>query len=134
MKGHIYQRAKGSWTVVYDLPADAVTGKRQQKSQTIKGTKRDAQRALREILISIEQGSYVKPNKINLGELLSQWLKDYASMNTTDRTQESYTSIIERHLIPALGKVSLVDLQPQHIQSYYADKLNKGRADGKGGL
>ncbi len=134
MKGHIYQRAKGSWTVVYDLPADMVTGKRQQKSQTIKGTKRDAQRVLREILISIEQGSYVKPNKINLGELLRQWLKDYVSMNTTDRTQESYTSIIERHLILALGRVSLVDLQPQHIQSYYADKLSKGRADGKGGL
>ncbi|MFC1902366.1 tyrosine-type recombinase/integrase [Chloroflexota bacterium] len=134
MKGHIYKRAKGSWTIIYDLPVDTITGKRQQKSQTIRGTKRDAERALREILISIEQGSYVKPNKITLGELLRQWLKEYASMNTTDRTQESYTSIIERHLIPALGRVSLVDLQPQHIQSYYADKLSKGRSDGKGGL
>jgi len=28
MKGHIYQRAKGSWTIVYDLPVDYVTGKR----------------------------------------------------------------------------------------------------------
>ncbi|GAF70554.1 unnamed protein product [marine sediment metagenome] len=28
----------------------------------------------------------------------------------------------------------LTDLQPQHIQSYYAEKLSKGRADGKGGL
>ena len=26
MKGHIYQRAKGSWTIVYDLPGDTVTG------------------------------------------------------------------------------------------------------------
>ena len=134
MKGHIYQRAKGSWTIVYDLPMDAVTGKRRQKSQTVKGTKRDAERALREVLLSLEQGSYVKPNKITLGELLRQWLKEYASMNTTDRTQESYTSIIERHLIPALGRVSLVDLQAQHIQSYYGKKLSDGRADGKGGL
>jgi integrase len=134
MKGHVYQRAKGSWTIVYDLPADSATGKRRQKSQTIKGTKRDAERALREILLSIEQGSYVKPNKLTLGELLRQWLEDYASMNTTDRTQESYTSIIEKHLIPALGKVSLVELQAQHIQSYYAKKLSEGRADGKGGL
>jgi integrase len=134
MKGHIYQRAKGSWTIVYDLPADTVTGRRQQKSQTVKGTKRDAQRALREVLLSIEQGAYVKPNKMNLGELLRQWLRDYAYMNTTDRTQESYTSIIERHLVPALGKVSLIDLQAQHIQSYYAKKLSEGRVDGKGGL
>jgi integrase len=134
MKGHVYQRAKGSWTIVYDLPTDMVTGKRRQKSQTVKGTKRDAERALREVLLSLEQGSYVKPNKITLGELLRQWLIEYASMNTTDRTQESYTSIIERHLIPALGRVSLIELQAQHIQGYYVKKLSDGRADGKGGL
>jgi len=57
MKGHIYQRAQGSWTIVYDLPMDAVTGKRRQKSQTVKGTKRDAERTLREVLLSLEQGS-----------------------------------------------------------------------------
>jgi len=28
MKGHIYQRAKGSRTMVYDLPIHVVTGKR----------------------------------------------------------------------------------------------------------
>ena len=134
MKGHIYKRSQGSWTMVYDLPADSITGKRRQKSQTISGTKRDADRALREILLSIEQGAYVKPNKITLGELLGQWLIEYASMNTTDRTQESYASIVERHLIPGLGRVSLVELQAQHIQSYYANKLSEGRTDGKGGL
>lgn len=116
MKGHMYQRAKGSWTMVYDLPIDAVTGKRRQRSQTVKGTKRDADRALREVLLSLEKGSYVKPNKISLGELLRQWLKDYASMNTTDRIQESYTSIVERHLIPGFGRISLTDLEAQNIQ------------------
>ena len=134
MKGHIYKRAPGSWTIVYDLLTDPTTGRRKQKSQTVKGTKRDAQRVLREVLISLEQGSYVKPNKITLGEWLKQWLRDYVSINTTDRTQESYNSIVERHLIPSLGKVILTDLQPQHIQSYYAEKLNKGRVDGRGGL
>jgi len=134
MKGHIYKRAKGSWTIVYDLPTDIITGKRRQKSQTVRGTKRDAERALREVLTSLEQGSYVKPNRVTIGELLRQWLREYASMNTTDRTQESYTSIVERHLIPGLGKISLIDLQAQNINSYYAKKLLEGRADGKGGL
>ena len=112
MKGHVYKRAKGSWTIVYDLPADSITGKRRQKSQTISGTNRDADRALREILQSVENGSYVKPNKITVGDWLRQWLKDYASMNTTDRTQESYTSIVESHLIPSLGSIQLKELQP----------------------
>ena len=134
MKGHIYKRAKDSWTIVYDLPVNIITGKRRQKTQSIKGTKREAERTLREILLSLEQGSYVKPNKITLGEWLEQWLRDYVSMNTTDRTQESYSSIVERHLIPSLGNIFITELHPQQIQSYYADKLNKGRADGKGGL
>jgi len=86
------------------------------------------------VLLSLEQGSYVKPNKVTLGEWLRKWLKDYVSINTTDRTQESYYSTVERHLIPSLGRVAITDLQAQHIQSYYAEKLNKGRADGKGGL
>jgi len=37
-------------------------------------------------------------------------------------------------LIPALGRIALADLQPQHIQSYYSEKISKGRIDGKGGL
>jgi integrase len=134
MKGHVYRRARRSWTIVYDLPADTSTGKRRQKSQSVKGTKRDAERALREVLLSLEQGSYVRPNKLTVGELLRQWLRDYASMNTTDRTQESYVSIIERHLIPGLGRIALVDLGAQAIQGYYANKLSEGRVDGRGGL
>ena len=134
MKGCIRERSKGSWEIFYDVGADPVTGRRRQKSQTVKGTKRDAQRRLREILLSLEQSSYVKPNKVTFGEWLRQWLKDYVSMNTTDRTQESYSYIVEGHLIPSLGKVVLSDLQPQDIQRYYAEKLNKGRTDGKGGL
>ena len=134
MKGHIYQRSKGSWTIVYDLPMDAVTGKRRQKSQTVKGTKRDAERALREVLLSLEQGSYVKPNKLTLGEWLDQWCESFVVMNTTPRTYVSYRSIIDRHLKPGLGSIALSRLEPQQIQTYYADKLAKGRVDGKGSL
>jgi len=41
-------------------------------------------------------------------------------MNTTPRTQESYGSIIRKHIIPAPGAITLSQLEPQHIQSYYA--------------
>jgi len=134
MKGHVYQRAKGSWTIVYDLPMDTVTGKRRQKSQTIKGTKRDAERALREVLLSLENGSYVKPNKLTLGEWLDKWCESFVVMNTTPRTYVSYRSIIDCHLKQGLGSIALSRLEPQQIQAYYADRLAKGRVDGKGSL
>ena len=74
MKGHIRQRSKHSWTIVVDVGKDPGTGKRQQHWHTITGTKRDAQRALNGMLVSLEKGAYVKPGKLTLGEWLGQWL------------------------------------------------------------
>ncbi len=134
MNGHVYKRAKGTWTIMYDLSPDPVTGKRRQKSQTVKGTKRDADRALREILSSLEQGTYVKPSKVTVGEWLDQWCESYAVMNTSDRTYISYRSILDKHIIPGLGRIYLSSLEPQQIQDYYAKQLIQGRSDGTGGL
>lgn len=134
MKGHIKKRSKDSWTIVVDLPRDPATGKRRQQWRTIKGTKRDAERELVEILQSLETGSYIKPNRITVGEYLQQWSETYALMHTSPRTAESYQSEVQNHLIPGLGAISLCQLQPQQIENYYAHALTKGRSDGKGGL
>lgn len=99
----------------------------------MRGTKRDAEGVLR-VLVPLERGPQIKPNKVALGEWPMRWLKDYGSMCTSDRTEESCSSGIERCLIPSLGKVALIDLQLQRIQSCCAEKLTRGRADGRGGL
>ena len=134
MRGSIRNRSKGSWSIIIDVGKDPKTGKRRQQWHTIKGTKRDAQRALREMLTAVETGNYVKPSKLSLGEWLNQWLVSYVSIHTTPRTQESYRYIIKTHLLPALGSIPLDQLQPQHILTYYGRALSDGRADGKGGL
>jgi len=33
--------------------------------------------------------------------------------------------MIHKHIVPALGSVVLSELEPQHIQQYYADQLGK---------
>ena len=134
MRGHIKQRSRGSWSVVIDVGKDPETGKRRQHWHTIKGAKRDAQKALNEMLVSLEKDVYIKPNKLTLGEWLSEWLNGYAAMNTTQRTQESYYSIVHCHLLPALGHHQLNQLRPNHLQAYYAKAMTDGRMDGKGGL
>jgi len=134
MRGHIRQRSKGSWTVVVDVGRDPQTGKRRQHWQTIRGTKRDAERALCDILHRMENGAYVRPTRITVAEYLQQWLRSYVATNTAPRTRERYEEIVGLHLIPTLGAFPLLALQPQHIQKYYADALEFGRRDGKGGL
>ena len=50
MRGHITKRGKYSWTIVLDLGRDSATGKRRQQWVSIKGTKKDAERRLAELL------------------------------------------------------------------------------------
>ena len=72
---------------------------------------------------------------LGLGDFLRQWLRDYATTNVRPRTLEGYRTIIEAHLIPKLGSIALSELQPAHLQAYYAKLLKSGRLDGKpGGL
>ena len=45
---------------------------------------------------------------------------------------DGYHTIIRRHLIPNLGMIPLSQVQPQHIQQYYAHALSEAGSDGKG--
>jgi len=82
----------------------------------------------------LETGNYIKPTKITVGLFLEQWLNDYASTNTAPRTFERYLEIVRSHLIPSLGRITLVHLKPEHLQAYYTQELTSGRLNGKGGL
>ena len=134
MKGYLRQRTKGSWEITIDIGTDPSTGKRQRHFESVRGRKLDAQKRLHELLYTLEQGTYVKPNRLTVAQFLEDWLQGYVATNTAPRTCERYDEIVRLHLIPALGYLPLSALQPQHIQKCYADALAFGRRDGKGGL
>ncbi len=134
MKGHIYRRSATNWKLILELGRDS-NGKRQQKSSTIHGTKKDAERELTRLIHELETGGYCEPTRLLVSEYLERWLADYAKPKVSAKTFERYESICRQHLIPALGHHKLVKLQPWHIQKAYADALLGGRKDGKeGGL
>ncbi len=54
-----------------------------------------------------------------MAEHLNQWLNGYVAINCSQRTLDGYQTIIERHLIPALGHVQLKRLDYQAIERYY---------------
>jgi len=134
MKGHIRQRSKGSWEITMDAGRDPATGRRVRHFETVRGTKKDAQKRLAELLVNIEKGCYVRPKRLTLAEWLELWLASYVKLRLSPQTVESYEMIIRRHLAPALGATPLNQLQPQHFYGYYRRALSCGRADGRGGL
>ena len=134
MRGHITKRGKDSYTVVLNLGRDPSTGKRKQQWVSVKGTKKEAEKRLSELLNQLDNGVYMKPGKTTLADFLERWLRDYACSNLAPRTAEGYETIIRNHLIPKLGSIPLTKIKPEHIQRYYADMLANGRCNGKGAL
>jgi len=134
MRGSIIKRGKSSYTVVLNLGNDPTTGKRKQQWVSVKGTKKDAEKRLSELLTQIDTGTFMKPAKTTLGEFLERWLKDYAWPNLAPRTSEGYETIVRQHLIPKLGNMTLTQLKPEHLQKYYSEMLSIGRCNSAGGL
>jgi integrase len=130
----IRKRSKESWEIYLDTGLDPVTGKRLRHYETIKGSKKLAKQRLAEFEVNVEQGTYVKSDRLTVAQFLEEWLQDYVATNTAPRTSERYQEIVRVHLIPALGSLPLLSLRPHHMQKYYSQALESGRRDGKGGL
>ena len=141
MRGRIFRREfknkageivqSKSWTIIVDI-STAGYKNRKQLRRTVKGTKADAEKELRTILTSVDNGAYVKSNNQTVGQYLEEWLQNYASVNVRPRTYQRYQGIMRNHLIPSLGNITLTQLQPTNIQACYKKSLS-GRLDGKPG-
>jgi len=126
MRGHIIKRYKGSYSVVLNLGRDPVTGKRKQQWIAVKGTKKDAERRLAALLHQIDSGAFIKPARTTLHDYLERWLKDYVQPNLSPRSAEGYEHIMRKHLMPALGNITLTQLKAEHLQRYYSEKISSG--------
>jgi integrase len=124
MRGFIRSRTKGSWQITIYAGFDA-EGKRKRHIETIHGRKGDAQKRLNELLVNMEKGIYAPPGRLTVAEHLHNWLEGYCKTKCSPRTYDGYQSIIEQHLIPALGHIPLKNLHPQAIQTYYGQAVEK---------
>jgi len=122
MRGSVRQKSKNSWQLqIYT--GIGPDGKRRRHFETVRGRKGDAQRRLTELLSSLDKGVPVPGKRLAVADLLKAWLN--SKTDCSPKTLESYQSIVEGHLIPALGHIPLGKLQPQEIASYYQKALQK---------
>jgi integrase len=136
MRGHIVKRGKNNWAIVISMGRDPATGNYKQRWVSFRGNRMNADKRLAELLHQLNQGDLIDPSKMTLGDfLLNRWLLSHAkNKNLALRTVAGYRDQLERHIIPALGSIRLVDLKPVTIEAYYTQSMENGRIDGKGGL
>jgi len=135
MKGHIRQRGKKSWELKFDVGFDPATGKRQIKYHSFKGTKREAQAKLTELMAAVGAGTYVEPSKVTVAEHLRARVDQWeAAGDISARTAERYRQLVENQIVPHLGAKMVQKLRPLDIEGWHATLRTSGRRRGNGGL
>ncbi|MBD5085500.1 MAG: site-specific integrase [Clostridiales bacterium] len=73
-----------------------------------------------------------KPNErlqpdMTFGQWMDFWYQNYSKPKLRPTTQEGYENAIYKHIIPALGKIPLSELNTNEIQQFYAKLKKEGR-------
>lgn len=121
--GTIRLRTDGRWEGRYTVGYHPETGKQIMRSVYAK-TKREVREKLNKILTDIQEGAYIEPTSITVGQWLDTWLKEY-KINLRPETKASYEMHIRIHLKPDLGKIRLNKLTTHQIQHLYNKLINE---------
>jgi integrase len=133
--GHVRKQGEGSWELKFDIGTDALTGKRRTRYATFKGTKREAERKLADLIAQADKGELVDPSKLTLGDHLDKRLAQWRdSGEITPKTAERYAELVKNQIKPHLGAKIVQRLETTDIEAWHTALRVSGRRDGEGGL
>lgn len=132
IRGYIVRRNK-TYSVVIDR-GRGDNGKRNRDYHSGFTTQKAAEKARTKLLNRADEGSYVAPDALTLGDwLLNTWLPAMAS-TLRPTTLSMYEMNARAHIVPRLGRVELRKLGPEQLNIFYGELLKSGRRRGPGGL
>jgi site-specific recombinase XerC len=95
-------------------------------TETLRGSRAEADRVLRERLGQVDDRSYVSKSNETVADFIQKFMETYVTTNTTLRTQQGYPNYVRQYIDPALGTIRLQSLTAPQIQRMYAGMLGKG--------
>lgn len=116
MKGYVRKRGS-SYSFTVDIGRDPLTGKRKQKTKGGFKTKKEAQKALNEMIYQLDKGLYIQPSAMTVEEYAAVWLEN-KKLHLRATTAEQYENKIKKWIVPHLGNFLLEDLKPIHGQHF----------------
>ena len=126
MAGQIIPKGKGKWLVRVFRGRDSQTGKKKYFNKLVNGNKKAAQTYLNKTLREIDQGTFVDPTPVLLGEYLDKWLEAAAKPRLAPNTFEHYQDVLSRYVRPALVNHKLANIRALDVQTLYSDLQKRG--------
>lgn len=124
-KNLAFDEEKGTYYAYFDYGRDGM-GRRLREAKTFSSLD-EAREALCRFELKRLQNRLRPPTRMTVREWLDYWLEEVIRPNREGTTYYCYRNIAWNHIIPALGRLPLQDLEPRHIQRYYGDMLREKR-------
>ena len=112
------------YRVFLHLGRDA-DGRQLRRSETVKGTRAEAERRERELRRALDTGTFVDPGAGTVGELMTRWLESIKDRKS-ERTYVRYEQMVRNQIVPDLGHIKLAQLRPLHIDAAEAKWATTG--------
>jgi integrase len=131
--GSVVRRGESRYALIIErgyVPDPKQPGRLKRKQQWIafRGSKRDAQAKLRELLKAQDDGAFVEPSKRTVGQWFDEWIEKAIVPSCALGTIDVYRSAINNHVRPAIGGLRLQALGPVDLEQFYAQLVAKKQA------
>jgi integrase len=125
MKGHVYRRGN-SWSYMFDIEPDPLTGKRRQANGSGYKSERAAWKACREAIAEYERGELVSKEKRKVGPALDEWLTriEHSIKPSMAQNWRNYANF---YVKPYIGERDVQDVDGAVCDALYAKLLAEGR-------
>jgi integrase len=129
MKGHVYRRGK-SWSYLFDIEPDPLTGRRRQANGSGFKTEREAWKACRAAMADYEKGHVVRSSRRKVADALEEWLARIEHSIKPSMVQ-NWRNYAAYYVIPYIGQRDAQDIDGAVCDALYAKLLAEGRVKAK---
>lgn len=129
MKGHVYRRGK-SWSYLFDIEPDPLTGRRRQANGSGFKTEREAWKACRTAMADYEKGRVVRSSRRKVADALEEWLARIGHSIKPSMVQ-NWRNYAAYYVIPYIGQRDVQDIDGAVCDALYAKLLAEGRVKAK---
>lgn len=118
-EGSIYQRKDGRWVA-------SITLENRKRKYLYGDTRREVQEKLKLALREQQQGKLATGPQQAVKQFLEQWLIQVHKPTIREGSYVTYSSVLNKHVYPAIGHIQLQKLTPQQVQVFYTSMINEG--------
>ena len=138
---NITERSPGHFRILVSCGSD-LTGRKHVETTTFvadpnltpKQQRKAAEDYARRFEDEIHNAVSLDGRKMTLNDFAQKWMEEYAKVNLQPRTVEKYREELDGKILPALGRVKLLAINPAILNTFFVSLTKDGaRKDGKRG-